>query len=359
MKILFFIESLAAGGKERRLVELLKGLSKYQDISMELVLTRRNVHYTDIFNLNIQIHYIERKYLKKDPSLFFKFFWIAREYKPDIIHAWGNLAAIYAIPAKVVLKIPMINNQIVDAPATVNNRILSHKVTFPFSDILVANSKAGLKSYNASEDKSRIIHNGFNFSRLADLKKPDDVREEFNISTRHVIGMVASFSLKKDYGTYIKAAQQVLTKNSNITFLCVGAGDDSSYRKLVKPEFINNIRFIGLQENIESIMNICDIGVLATYTEGISNSIMEFMSLGKTVIATDGGGTNELIQEGKTGFLVKPESPEELASKIEYLLAHNGLASSMGEKGKERIKKEFSMKKMIDSFLCLYGTLPH
>ncbi len=149
MKILFFIESLHAGGKERRLVELLKGLSRHEDISMELALTRRDIHYTDIFNLNIKTHYIERKYFKKDPSLFFKFYRIAREFKPDIIHVWGNLAAIYAIPAKVILKVSMINNQITDAPTEVNNGLLSHKVTFPFSDFLVANSKAGLKSYNA------------------------------------------------------------------------------------------------------------------------------------------------------------------------------------------------------------------
>lgn len=357
MNILFFIESLRAGGKERRLVELLKGLSKYEDISMELVLIKRDIHYMDIVNFNIKIHYIERKYLKKDPSLFFKFYRITRNFKPDFIHVWGNMVAVYAIPAKVILKIPMVNNQITNAPSRVNNGILSHQITFPFSDNLVANSKAGLKSFNASEGKSSVIYNGFDFSRLVDLRNPSHVREKFNISTRHVAGMVASFSVSKDYWTYIKAAQHVLNKNSDITFLCVGAGDDSTYRKSVKPEFINKIRFLGRQQNIESIMNICDIGVLATYTEGIANSIMEFMALGKPVIATDCGGNRELIKDGETGVLVKPKSHEELASKIEYLLDNNKLALSMGENGKERIKQEFSMEKMVDSFVGLYGTL--
>ena len=361
MKILYFSESLHAGGKERRLVELLKGLSKFEDISMELALTRRDIHYTDIFNLNVKIHYIERKYLKKDPSLFFKFYRIAREFKPDIIHVWGNLAAIYAIPAKILLKIPLINNQITDARLHVKGGLLSYKITFPFSDILIANSKAGLKSYNAPEGKSRVIYNGFNFDRIENLETPDKVREEFNINTKHVVGMVASFSLLKDYGTYIKAAQQVLNKNSDITFLCVGAGDDRSYRKLVEPEFSNKIRFLGLQQNVESIMNICDVGVLMTnpdlHGEGISNAIMEFMALAKPVIATDGGGTGELIKDGETGFLVKPKSPEELASKIEYLLDNDEIASNMGEKGNERIKQEFSMKKMVNSFVGLYETI--
>lgn len=357
MKILFFIESLHPGGKERRLVELLKGLSKFEDISMELALTRRDIHYTDIFNLNIKIHYIERKYLKKDPSLFFKFYRIARQFNPDIIHVWGNLAAVYAIPTKILLKIPLINSQITDAPLHVKGGLLSYKITFPFSDIIIANSKAGLKSYNTPEGKSRVIYNGFDFNRIGDLRIPEKVREEFNISTKHVVGMVASFSPLKDYGTYIKAAQQVLNKNSDIIFLCVGAGDDSTYRKLVKPEFNNRIKFLGPQQNVESIINICNIGVLATYTEGIANSIMEFMALGKPVVATDGGGTGELINDDETGFLVKPKSPEELASKIEYLLDNDEIASNMGEEGKERIRKEFSMEEMINSFVGLYKTI--
>jgi glycosyltransferase involved in cell wall biosynthesis len=102
-------------------------------------------------------------------------------------------------------------------------------------------------------------------------------------------------------------------------------------------------------------MNMCDIGILATYTEGISNSIMEFMALGKPVVATDGGGTKELVIGGETGFLIKPKSVEELVSKIEYLLNNDKIASSMGMKAKERIKQEFSMKKMINSFVDLYN----
>lgn len=358
MKILFFIESLHSGGKERRLVELIKGFNQYPEIECELILTKKDIHYKEIFDTGIKIHYIIRKHIKKDPILFFKFYRIAREFKPDIIHAWGNLVAIYAIPAKVLLKIPMINNQITDAPDRVNNGVLSHKLTFPFSDLIIANSKAGLKAYNAPESKSTVIYNGFNFERIRNLSKPNEIKKKFNINTKYVVGMVASFSIYKDYETYIKAAHEVLI-NNNVTILCIGAGNDSYFRSLVKTEYIENIKFLGRRENIESIMNICDIGVLSTYTEGISNSIMEFMALGKPVIASDGGGTGELIKDNETGFLIKPKSVEELVSKIKYLLDDDKLASKMGEKGKERIRQEFSIWKMINLFAALYRTLPN
>lgn len=132
--------------------------------------------------------------------------------------------------------------------------------------------------------------------------------------------MVASFSNYKDYRTYIQAANRVLNKVNYITFLCIGSGDDKTYRELVDPESKKFVKFLGRQENVESIMNICNIGILLTYTEGISNSIMEFMALGKPVIATDGGGIKELIIDRETGFLIPPKSPMVLAEKIIVLL---------------------------------------
>ena len=71
MKILFFINGLQSGGKERRLVELIKSLTSYSEIKMELILTQENVVYDDIFSTGIKIHYIIRKNIKKRPKGFF------------------------------------------------------------------------------------------------------------------------------------------------------------------------------------------------------------------------------------------------------------------------------------------------
>ena len=357
MKILFFIESLYSGGKERRLVELIKGLRKYPDIECELVLTRKEIHYKDIFSTGIKIHYIVRKYLKKDPGLFYLFYKICKKYKPDFIHAWGNMVAIYAIPAKILLKIPLINNQIANAPLHVKGGLLSHKLIFPFSDLIIANSKAGLKAYNAPEKKSTVIYNGFNFDRIKNIINPFELKKEFNITTKYVIGMVASFTKLKDYSTYIKAANKVLIKNKDVTFLCIGAGNDKPYQELVVPENKNFVKFLGCKENVESIINICDIGVLSTYTEGISNSIVEFMALGKPIIATNGGGTKELVVNNITGYLIPEKSFANLTDKIITLIENPTKILEMGRAGKKRIMEEFTIDKMIKQFLKIYNEI--
>jgi glycosyltransferase involved in cell wall biosynthesis len=357
MKILFFIESLGAGGKERRLAELLKRLKNYHDITYEVVLTRRLVHYQEILDLGIKIHYLERKYVKKDPFIFFRFYKLCKDFRPDIIHVWGNMVALYAIPAKLLLRIKLLNNQIGDATIKSKNRLFFAHLAFRFSDAVIANSKAGLESYLLSGKKGMVIYGGFDFKRLENLVDVKVIRNKFNIRTKRIVGMVASLKPIKDYQTYINAANIILKTNKDVTFLCIGYGNDSLYREMVWPENIDHVKFLGLQDNVESIMNCCDIGVLATYTEGISNAIMEFMALGKPVVATDGGGTKEILLDNVTGFLVPPKNPEILSEKIGYLLKNEDISLKMGEAGRDRIKNEFSPQKMVGNFLHIFQYL--
>lgn len=354
MKILFFIEDLGPGGKQRRLVELIKGLSNKPNIEMELVLIKENIHYKDILLTDIKIHYTKRNLLKKDPKVFIQFYKIAKRCKPDIINVWGNMSAIYAIPAKVLLNIPMINNQIADAGMKNSNSILNYKLTFPFSDKIISNSQAGLKAYNAPVNKSLVIRNGFDFNRIKTIEDKDKIRKKFNIKTKHIVGMAASYMDRKDYTTYIKAAKEVLKQTDEITFICVGDGDYSKYEQLIEPENKDKILLLGWQQDVESIVNIFDIGVLSTFTEGISNAILEYMALSKPVIATDGGGTKELIMHGVTGFLIDEKSHNQLTNKILYFIKNENDRINFGKMGRHRIEKEFSIEKMITKFSNTY-----
>ena len=114
MKILHFIDCVRAGGKERQLVELLKGLSHYKHIICELVIMSHNIHYSDLKSRNINIHYLIRK-INKDPTIFTKLYSICLRFKPDVIHTWDSMTSIYAIPVAKKLRIKFINGMIRDA----------------------------------------------------------------------------------------------------------------------------------------------------------------------------------------------------------------------------------------------------
>ena len=359
MKILYVIDALGAGGAERRFVQLIKGLDRKRFAAMVVLLTGI-VHYNEIYGLGAEIVTLERK-VKKDPFVFLHLFTICRRWKPDIVHAWGSMSAVYAGPVAKMLGTRLINAQIADAPArpSAKQRIRS-MFTFPFSDIIQSNSRAGLESYNVPQRKRSVVHNGFDFERLRDLKDLDAVRAELGIRTRYVAGMVAGFRYHKDYESLVRAAKKITGQRDDITFVCVGGGPELERIKALA-EGLDRIIFTGKRSDVESIINVFDVGILLTdlerHGEGISNSIMEYMAAGKPVIATDGGGTRELVNEGETGFLVPQKSPDLLAAKIGQLLDDDRLREAMGTRGRERIRSEFSIAAMVAGHASVYEKL--
>lgn len=356
MKILFFIENLGSGGKERRLVELIKNLSLTGNYQMELVLTKNKLHYEEIHNTGIKIHYVIRKSFKKDPRLFYKFYTIAKKFKPDILHTWGNLVTFYTIPTKILLNIPLLNNQVTDAPNYVSNSLIGPRTNFKFSNKIIANSYAGLKSYSAPKDKSIVIYNGFDFKRIKDLESTNSIREKFNIKTPKIVTMVASYSDKKDHETYLKVAKQILDKRKDVTFLAVGGGDKDRYLETIKG-YEKYIKLIGKQSNVESIMNASEFGVLCTYTEGISNALLEFMSLKKPVLITGGGGCNELVENNVNGYLFNEKEVELLKQKIIILLDDEELRFNFGKRSREIVEEKFNIDGMMNSYKKLYDDI--
>lgn len=360
MKVLFFIDGLAAGGKERRLTELMKILTLNPDFNFELVVMNSEIHYREVLDLNIQIHYLLRK-KRKDISIFRKFYKICKNYKPDIVHCWDSMTAVYAIPACKLLSIKLVNGAVVDTPQIrtfLNKNWLRVKLTFPFSNFIIGNSKSGLAAYNAPIQKSLLIYNGFNFQRINNLNDRDAIRRELGIKTKFVIGMVASFSKYKDYKTYFTAAQLLLSFGADITFIAIGANTNSiESQDLIKTSHRKNLKLLGSKSDVESYVNVMDICVLSTFTEGTSNSILEYMALKKPVIATRCEGTKEIVEDNLTGFLIEPSNPEELAEKIQILINDNDLRNKMGMFGYEVVRQKFSIDSMSTKYMLAYSTL--
>ena len=358
MKILHIIHGLNSGGAERQLVELLKGLVKKDNIKVGVVIFSDVIDYEYIFNLDVDIHILKRK-CKKDFTIFSKLYKICKIFKPDIIHGWELMSSVYSMPIAKLIGAKFINGIIRGAPSEFSlfksRFFLLTKVTLFFSDFNISNSYEGLRSYNLSGLKSSCIHNGFDFNRLKNINKAENIKKQHNIKTKNTVGMVARFDERKDYATYIESAMNILQKRNDVTFLAIGDGETlHNYKNLVPVEYKEYIRFLGKQNDVESLINIFDIGVLVSFEEGISNSIMEYMALEKPVIATKHKGNEEIVIENRTGYLIRREDIKDLTEKIEYLLDNKVTATAMGRAGRERLEKEFSLEKMTGAYINLY-----
>lgn len=357
MKILYIIESLTSGGKERRLMSLIQKMLEKDEVKIEIIILSKDIHYRDIFNWNLKIHFFKRNILK-DKMILLKFNSVLKSFQPDVVHCWDNIAAFHFAPICNFKRIPFLNSMISTAPPKLSRfskRFFFNVISYPFSDVILSNSKAGLYSFRVPKNKGKCIHNGFDLERTRIKTSENSIREKFGIKTKNIVGMTGAFHDRKDYNTFIKAANLVLKSKEDVTFVAIGDGPNlNKIKNSIEKDSLPSFKFVGKQDDIESIVNTFTIGVLATFTEGISNAIMEYMSFEKPVIATSGGGTNELVIDNESGFLVEPKNINQLADKIIFLLENPKVADQMGSRGRLRIENHFSIDKMIERFYCLY-----
>lgn len=362
MRILFINDNLGTGGKERRIIELLKGIVNNPNMEVGLVLIDDRVDYKYIFDLDISVFIAGRKN-KLDIGLFSKILTIIKNFNPDIIHIWSAMSVFYSFPSLMNKKYLILNSLIADSRTFRMSPMYQciTRLSYSISNCVISNSKAGLKSHNAPAN-SYCVYNGIDLNRFKQLKSKVILKNELKIKTNQVVVMVARHHKSKDYYTYISAAKIVLDKINDVTFLAVGDGElFQSFKSQVTQKYFPHIIFTGKRNDVESIVNMANIGVLCTnpnhHGEGISNSILEYMALKKPVIASRGGGTNELICNNFNGFLIRPLDPNALAEKLIELLKNKNLQTSFGLNGREIIEKNYTLQTMVQSYSKIYSKI--
>lgn len=362
IRIIFFIGSFCVGGKERRLIELLTYLKNKGGYEMMVILAFDEIAYPKFKELNIDHVILNKKPNNKNIGVFFKLFKICKDFKPDIIHTWGSMQSFYMIPASKLTGAPLINSQITDAPPQLPGNLFlkfTNYCNFKFSSLILANSYAGLIAYKMDKSpKSKVIYNGLNLSRFDHLPDPTMIKRKYKITTPYAVVMTASFSPNKNWDYFFEVAKYVTGKDTSISFIGIGGPNKNNpiYTRMVTlSNGHDKILFPGCITEVEAFVNACDIGLLfSTNGEGISNSILEYMALGKPVIADECGGTTELVQEGVNGFFTTNRTIKDVGNLIIELINNANNINEIGRKGQESIHSTFTLEKMGSEFEKIY-----
>jgi len=168
------------------------------------------------------------------------------------VHGLDSMASVYMIPIIKFWRIPYIYGMIRFAPdklKTFRRLWWRSKITFPFSNVILSNSAAGLKSFSVKNGRGKYIHNGFDMSRISNLEPLEQIKVKFNITSKYNVGMVARFHPRKDFYTFIESAKIILKDRRDTPFLMIGDGETlEDCRNLVSPDEAKWIRFLGRQK---------------------------------------------------------------------------------------------------------------
>lgn len=136
---------------------------------------------------------------------------------------------------------------------------------------------------------------------------------------------------------------------------------DGNYRKELENLSKGNskIVFYGEQSNnnVIDILNQTDIFVNPSYSEGLPTSVLEAASIGLPIIATDVGGTNEIIEHRKTGLLIKPGRVWELENAIKSMLLHMDIARRQGGEAQKIVREKFNWDLIVNQYGKVFDKL--
>ncbi|MFN8258885.1 MAG: glycosyltransferase [Bacteroidales bacterium] len=352
IKILYIIDGLFPGGKERQFIEILKGLDR-EEFTIGIVTFNRDLFYSKQAK-ELSDYFVELDKRKNKFKPFITIWKCFTHFKPDLVHTWDYLSSLYSyFPAKFSGS-KFINGSIRDSGTEKGWQNLVKKIMLRISDLVIANSLAGLKNYGVN--KGEVIYNAVDLNRFL----PKHQNEEFNVI------MVANFSDYKDHNTFTLAAIQ-LVKNGIVDKVYY-AGDGkfrSKYEQMVGNEMpgeTNQFVFLGAIANVEEILQNCEVGVLCStlkYSEGISNSVLEYMAASLVPVVTNIGGSSEIINNTLNGFLINAESVDEIISKVKLVKSDKEIRDKIIFEARKTIEEKFNYKNNLIKLVDIYKRLIH
>lgn len=185
------------------------------------------------------------------------------------------------------------------------------------------------------------------------------LRSEFGYSPNDFLFIYpADFSVRKNQQMLFSAFADCLKKHSDIYLLLPGAKSNvEKYQALAKSLNISsNVNFMGYRRDIEKLVAMSDVSVSSSRQEGLPINLIEAMAVGNPVVATDVRGNNDLVEDGKTGFLVKLDDSRAMADKIMCLIENPQKAKSFGKAGMKSAEK-YSEKNVIREMVDIYKSL--
>ncbi len=365
-KICYLINCLIHAGAQSVLINLLENIDreKYQPVVISL---EARVPLADrIKELKIPV-YSANVSSKYDIKAAWKLYKLLKNINPDILHTHLFHSDITGRIFGKACGIPVIINTVHNIKFGNRLRDFINKKSDFMSDYTVTICQAAtdvmVKKKLVSPDKIKVIYNGIDPDKYF-INKSASVKERITAE----LGLAADKNLAisigrlryvKGFSYLLQALKLIEEELANWHFLIVGDGE---LRSQLEEEAYNlglsdYVSFPGVRDDIPQLLAASEFLVLSSLWEGLPLVIEEGMAAELPVIATKVGGVPELVEEGKTGYLVDPADSRQLAEALEKIMSIPVIErKQMGKKGRTRVEKLFNIKKMTADYEGVYST---
>jgi sugar transferase (PEP-CTERM/EpsH1 system associated) len=281
-----------------------------------------------------------------------------RRLRPNVVHTHNSGPHVNGAIAAVLTRVPVLlhtkhgRNYVNDRKKRWQNRLASQLS----SKVVAVSHDAAAVARELEKVPARhveVVHNGIDLDRFHANPSPFSQANEFRAVH------VARLNRVKDQVTLLRATQLVSTELAGFRLDIIGDGPAREELLQLSSELglQSHVHFHGMQEDVPDRLAQADMFVLSSVSEGICLTLLEAMAAGLPVVATDVGGNGEIVDAGYTGLLVPARDPAAMAVAIVRLCRKAEESRQMGQRGRARVEKLFSVQSMVAKYEALYREL--
>src|SRR2546423_6194093 len=355
--VLFIIDSFEQGGSERQAIQLLRQLHESGRVNVRLAcLQDKGSLKVEAEKLGIgKIHeyplisFYDLNFLKQLRRLI----QYVKENRIDVVHTHCFYTNIFGMIGAYLARVPgrLTSKGETDGFRTSMQK-RAERFSFKLANRVIANCLVVQDMLTREGvDPKRIIqhYNGLDLDRMK--VRPGLTREaaraQFGLPKTGKRFMTIVANLRnpvKNHEVFLRAAARVRAQVPDAAFVLAGEGElMPGLRELANQLGIaDDVHLIGRCDDVASLLFASHVGVLSSKAEGFANAILEYMSVGLPVVATDVGGVREAILEGETGFITPAADDAHMAARIIEVLNEDNRAHEMGELGKPKRDANYS-----------------
>jgi len=368
IKIVYLIDELYVGGTEKQLLQTLRFLDRSRFEPTLICL--RSSPYLEALELECRVMVLNVVSLRSFSALR-KWIglvrWVQKE-RIDILQTYFFDANLFGVLAgKMSGRVRILSCRRDMGYWVTPNLLWWLKRVNPFVDRFLVNSQAIERNLSVQErvngERVDVIPNGVDTDYFSGVQQVAVETEKKTLSipaASLVVGMTANLNRPvKRVELFIRAAGRVHAELPQAYFLVLGDGKlKPDLEALAKREGVeHNVIFLGLREDFLPYLAMMDVGCLTSDSEGFPNAILEYMAAGLPVVATDGGGVGELVQDDETGFLVPTGDVEAVASAILRLLKNAALRETFGNRARKIVEQEYAWERIVERFQAYYVSI--
>ena len=365
-RVLMFIQSLELGGSETQCVEVACQLAREgYSVTVGCMKTGGPLE-KKLAEAGVRcvVFPVPGTLLRPNAILqMFKLTAFIRRERFSVVHTNDLYSNLFAVPAAWLARVPVIISSQRDMSRwwwyTPARRKILRRVQRLSTRVLV-NSEAIRQDLITRDgfDPKRIIvvYNGIDLEKFSRSTEGRPLPPRVSSDGKTIVMVANMHTGAKGHGDLFEAARTVIERFPEAQFLLAGDGE-------MRPFFEDQVRTLGLAEmfvflghrtDIPQLLTCCDIGVLASKSEGLPNAVLEYLAAGLPVVATAVGGVPEIIENEVHGLLIPPEKPAALASALLRLLEEPQLRANLGKAGQERVRTKFNFLGVLDSLRQVY-----